>query len=184
MKIIILNGPPHCGKDTIGALLRDQYPCTTTSFKHDLYRATADWFLVDVGWLKDVATNRELKDKVHYPSLGGRTPRQALIFISEEVIKPKHGKDFFGQEAVRRINKVANLLLPTVVFTDGGFEDEVWPLHKAFDVTIVHLMGRGTFEHDSRDYIMNSNFKHFSIMLEEGNPQKAVDTIKEYLDND
>lgn len=181
MKVLILNGPPHCGKDTIGALLKDQYPCTTTCFKHDLYAEVAAYYGLRLDRCKELCTNRATKESKR-SEFDWLTPRQALIHVSENVLKPKHGKDYFGKQAVNRINKVANLLLPVIVFTDGGFEEEVNPLHKAYDVTIVRLLGRGTFEGDSRNYIMHPKFKYLSIMLQEGNPQEAVDKIKEYLE--
>ena len=43
-RIIILNGPPNCGKDTIGEMLIQQTDAATTQFKEVLYKETAKYF--------------------------------------------------------------------------------------------------------------------------------------------
>ena len=182
MKVLILNGPPHSGKDTIGSMLMEQIPCFITSFKFDLYQETSNFFRVGSDWFKDVATDRKYKDCVHFEELGFRTPREALIYVSEEVSKPKYGKDHYGQLAKLRIAEACKSN-SIVIFTDGGFSDEIAPLKEIADVTIVQLHGRGTFANDSRDYVELDSVKQLKLQLVNDKPQLAVDTIIEYLTN-
>lgn len=81
----------------------------------------------------------------------GMSPREFMIWISEDVIKPKFGKDYFG---VRFNQKVKECDAP-VVCTDGGFPDEIIALINAGnEVKLCRLHRDGfTFAGDSRNYI-------------------------------
>lgn len=178
-RIIILNGPPNCGKDTIGEMLIQQTDAATTQFKEVLYKETAKYFDVNVNWLIGVATSREHKDKTQYRRLDYKTPREALIYVSERICKPKHGNDYFGKIAATNVEFVFGLGIPTCIFTDGGFGEEVIPLLSVAPVIIVQLHGRGTFDGDSRKYINIdvAGATTVRINLIDGQPQKAVDAI-------
>lgn len=182
--IFILNGPPHCGKDTIAARLVDQIGAISTMFKFDLYAALAERYGVSLARVTSICTNRDTKE---YPTMmfHGKTPREALIHISEDILKPLHGKDYFGQCAKKRLQRI----LPDpfvdnklIVFSDGGFEAEIAPLSELDDVVIVRLYGRGTFENDSRDYVTNDDFTYVDILLQENKPQLAVDELILYYE--
>ena len=174
-RVLLLNGPPESGKDTIGNLLQEQLDCALTCFKFNLYKVTAKYFEEDLDWFINVATDRRYKDKFHFKELGGRTPREALVYVSEEVCKPKFGDDYFGKLARDRVATHPSPDL--VVFTDSGFESEVPPLLEVADVVIIQLHGRGSFVGDSRDYVNIEGVRTLVINLIEGNPQAAVDSI-------
>ena len=120
-KVIILNGPPNCGKDAIADYLVEKYPnVRKKSFKERLTSLTQMIHNVSTEWWEENYT-RELKEK---PSerLSGLTPREALIKVSETVIKPNYGKDYFGKAAAESLEEGIN------VFSDGGFKEEIIPL--------------------------------------------------------
>lgn len=80
------------------------------------------------------------------------SPREALIYTSELVYKPKYGKDYFGKCAAESLSEgVLN------VFSDGGFKEEIIPLIDKVgytNITLVHLYRKHTsFAGDSREYI-------------------------------
>ncbi|ENO2693518.1 hypothetical protein ACBB95_004406, partial [Salmonella enterica] len=94
--------------------------------------------------------DREQKERPQ-TFLMGMSPREFMIWISEDVIKPKFGKDYFG---VRFNQKVKECDAP-VVCTDGGFPDEIIALINAGnEVKLCRLHRDGfTFAGDSRNYI-------------------------------
>ena len=94
-------------------------------------------------------------------SLGYYSSREALIHVSENIVKPKQGNDFYGRKLVERIEASSE----RYVFTpDGGFLDEVTPLLEAgYEVYIVQLERDGaTFENDSRKLLTEDDFKEYS----------------------
>jgi len=147
--IIILNGPPGCGKDTIANWLRDHAGYAKTCFKHALYEATAGHYGIPVTEVIERNENRDLKE---LPWHQGLSVRQMLIHVSENEIKPKHGKDYFGRKAAARLLGIDR----SVVFADGGFIEELQPLKLMFGdrVKVVRLVRDGyDFTGDSRSYL-------------------------------
>ena len=188
---IILNGPPGSGKDTIAQLLVQETAFGKAErfqqfeFKHELYRCTAEYFQVELDDFITQATDGNWKEKIwpplsHYSNKGNLirtfTPREALIHVSEDIIKPSHGADYFGQAAVRSVlaAQAAN-----AVFSDGGFKEEIRPLIESCDrVFIFHLCREGfTFDGDSRDYIIDYPNISYALELIEDSPMQAVNSI-------
>ena len=179
-RIVILNGPPGSGKDTLGAALSKVMACSITQFKFDLYKATADYFDIGLDEFIKVASDRNTKE-IKSIALG-LSPREALIHVSEHVYKPRHGRDYFGRLAHQRVMSVDTL--DPVVFTDGGFPEEAMVFALAgHPVTTIQLMGRGTFEGDSRDYIHLNHplCRTYQLHLVEGEIDQAVSAVQALL---
>jgi hypothetical protein len=153
MRVFILNGPPGVGKDTLAANLLGLFGFPTVEFKAALYRETAEYFNVDLDYFIGAATNRHTKEAPDL-YLGGISPRQALIHVSEDIIKPKYGKKFFGLKAVETLRSLDGQA-GTVVFSDGGFVEETECLiEHGFEVHIIQLHHKDfDFSKDSRDYV-------------------------------
>ena len=161
------------------------------SFKDALYVDTANHFNIDVNDLIDYHNDRNLKEQASemFPkyekhslkqymlgllyvvgalfnirslmSLGYYSSREALIHVSENIVKPKQGNDFYGRKLVETIQASSE----RYIFTgDGGFTNEVTPLLEAgYNVYIVHLERNGaTFENDSRKLLTEDDFKEYS----------------------
>lgn len=161
------------------------------AFKDELYEDTARHFDISVNDLVEYHSDRELKElpdlmfpkyqreslKQYFFSLlyvigvlinnrylmssGYYSSREALIFVSEELIKPKCGEDHYGRQLAYRIEQSSE----TFFFTgDGGFKFEVVPLlEMGYNVIIAQLERSGaTFEGDSRSLLNKDDFKEYS----------------------
>ena len=83
-RAVILNGPPGSGKDTLADAFASAFSTERRAFKDGLIDLTADLLLVDRDWFRLVCADRDEKETPK-EQLGGRSPRQALIYVSEEV---------------------------------------------------------------------------------------------------
>jgi len=191
--VVILNGPPGVGKDTIAEHLSRMTLLEVDMFKSSLYEATAKYFDVPLRDFTMRATDREQKElpwDALVLQLGGSwggengnwavmmSPREALIFVSERVYKPLFGADYFGHAAVQ-LAKEGGVL--DIVYSDGGFPDETQVIKDNCEkLFIIHLIRPGyTFEGDSRDYIQGFEADTHQVHLKEGDPLNAVGKIKE-----
>jgi hypothetical protein len=147
--ILILNGPPGSGKDKACLYLK-QKGVKHLSFKYHLFTATADHFNVDLKWFMKDYDDRILKEQPE-EKLNGYSRRTALIHVSENIIKPLYGKDFFGVKASEEIAEQGQYC-----FSDGGFQEELAPIINKFGakrIVIIQLTREGCdFSSDSRRY--------------------------------
>lgn len=172
----LLNGPANSGKDTLAVALSKVFgEGEIKAFKDSLYEKTAEYFGVALDVMIKLATDRVTKEvsnelfKIQsnskYPWylkwlfwLLGRTlqeslsPRQALIHVSENIIKPQFGKQFFGESLANKIN--ASEATYTFV-PDSGFLEEMQALvNEGFIVNVIRIHRNGlTFDGDSRRYL-------------------------------
>ena len=129
---ILYNGPPSCGKDAIGRRVAAALGWPVLQFKDKLYLDTAKHFEVEPEWF---ITAHNVGDKsAPRPELDNLSTRDALIHVSERVIKPIHGKDYFGVAAAVKMATMSNV---GFVFTDSGFLEELIPVRKMVDDLIV-----------------------------------------------
>lgn len=194
MKVIILNGPMGSGKDTIANLLVENLGmydilAVRWEFKQALWEAVADHYgLGDVAirHLKEVHDNRNLKEKPQ-PLLGGLSTRGALIRVSEHIYKPKYGKDVFGWHSAAALAELQDAEYKLAIGSDGGFPEELKPVAASFETHVFRLLGRGTYEGDSRRYLTDDEARDngaasiTDIHLVEGEPQLAVAAILSQL---
>lgn len=153
MRILLLNGPPRCGKDTLGKLVRSYYPhVSLASFAEPLKRMA--WRMGGVPYSRTLA--EQVKDQPQ-ECFWGKTPRETYIAISEMLCKPFFGQGFFGTLAVEDLKRRQELGEGPFLFTDSGFVAETEPLVKEFgarNVRLLHMERAGcNFLSDSRSWI-------------------------------
>lgn len=146
-KIVILNGPPRSGKDSIANNLKG---FLAIKFAGVLKKMTHAFY-----GMSDIPSDnfeevKDLPSKAFY----GLTPREAYIAVSEQYIKPVHGLSFFGYRLVERIKRTGH---SHYVISDSGFYEETIPLIKEFGINNIYLFhltrpGFG-FDNDSRIYL-------------------------------
>lgn len=149
MKVVLLNGPPRCGKDTIGEMLYCDLPAAAL-FK--FAQPIAD-YMRDVHGI-DMRTVQ--KDEPH-DDLQGRTPREVAIAYSERLCKPLFGDAYFGDLLARDVERQAAQCEGMVaIVTDSGFRIEAAALARRVgpqNCLLVRLSRHGTdFAGDSRSY--------------------------------
>lgn len=161
------------------------------AFKDELYKDTAEHFNIDVEDLILYHADRELKEipDLMFPkfqseslkqyfygllyvigvllnnrylmSLGYYSSRQALIHVSEDIVKPQKGKDCYGKKLVEKIEHSSERFY---FVSDSGYVEEATTVaDKGYNVYIVHLERSGaTFEGDSRKLLNKDDFKEYS----------------------
>lgn len=196
-KVIVFNGPPGSGKDTAANIVSNNFEGVERfAFKNPLDEVCArvlclthkvsNMALQECRDFLDELNTTDKKELPH-PKLFNLSLRTFKIFVSEEILKPVFGKDVIGKSVAQdAIDSKANYL----VCSDGGFQEEVDELIKAFgsdNVLIVQLYREGTsFEHDSRNWVTNVESPWNVIKLENDNIEffrRMVKTIaKEFFE--
>ena len=166
-KVIVLNGPPKCGKDTLAMQFLDYMKLVDDAnvrfcqFKDALYRETQKIFSIPDSEM-DIFKERNKKE-VPNMLTNYMSPRQALIHVSETIIKPTHGRSYFGKEALKFVDKY-NKHFDYFIFADGGFIEEVVELAKHHDVFVVRLHnGNMDFSGDSRRYLTDQDLINYGV---------------------
>lgn len=202
---IFLNGPPRSGKDTIGTMLARSLSKASMRSKngsefsfvlvekfakpvkegcHGLFNLTDMEGRVRChDWYED-QKNKPLGDFL------GMTPREAYIWYSEEVMKPKFGQNVFGRMMAARLSPL--LSVPDgpgarnriIIFTDSGFECEAKPVLDTFghdNALLFRLRRDGTsYDGDSRAYI-DLPIPTYDVKNVEGCPDDAHDEIEKVV---
>lgn len=160
MSILFINGPAGSGKDVISNYIttvnKDFYTKihSKKSFKDPLFKLMFNFFNIRISLEDFLETyyTRELKEvPTDLLTIGNikLSPRQALIHISENVMKPSFGKNVFGELLLPSLKDFENY-----VFSDSGFLEEMIPLARKHDCYLARISRHGTnFNNDSRKYI-------------------------------
>ncbi|CAM0062137.1 deoxynucleoside monophosphate kinase [Vibrio phage K406] len=130
--------------------------------------------ITEDSWLKDLPM-------YEFPDGVRRSKREALIYVSENVIKPSFGEDAFGKALVAQLPENG-----IVFVSDSGFPEELQPVidHVGVEnVLVVRIQREGcTFEGDSRSYLDPDMFEQdvkFLQILNNGTEDEFKSEVEE-----
>lgn len=168
--IVLFNGPPRSGKDAGADYFKKNYGWKHLSFKYQLYKETCNYFGCDYDWFMERYDDRSVKEVPHM-DLGHMSCREAMIYVSEAIVKPLRGLDHFGQLVANEID-----LTKDYAISDGGFVDELIPVVEKVgskNFVLVQLTRDGEdYSSDSRRYFQGSRIEHEYVL---GNKYTEID---------
>ena len=156
-QVIFLNGPRKSGKDTAANHIQKEWPdARLMKFASPLKASLRAFFGVsDALWKELEGPGNNDAKLVHRPEFFGLSWVDALIWYSEEMMKPKFGADIFGQLAFDKM--LAMHPSPVTVFSDCRFSDEMRVIIKQYGSVNCHVFQLHrdgcTFTGDSGSYL-------------------------------
>jgi hypothetical protein len=182
-KILLINGPPRSGKDTLSDMFVDG-GFLPFKFAAPLRKAIPAMFGITQEHYNFLIEERKEESR---PELNGMSARESQIWLSEQVLKPKFGRFFFGHVAARHIKKMSKQG-DRWVCSDSGFKEEAVVLMNEFgaeNMALIHLERMGTsFNGDSRSYITLPNVPTMTFQNDGTKEElwhKSVDWVKSTL---
>lgn len=169
MKIILLNGPPGCGKDEAAKCI-ERYIAENSKmqpqhikFASPLKNAIHALYALDVK--EDHFENCKEKPREEF---FGRTPRELYIAISEQFTKPILQNDLFAKLFLRKCEEVKSRNLKelqkdtVIICSDMGFEIELKRVMDFYGndhcLFIQIYRPEHDFKNDSRSYISGESY--------------------------
>ena len=203
--IVLLNAPKGAGKGVIAQLMSNEFSVREVEFKEHLYTLTADLFNIEYEELIYLCTNRVTKEVLdsrfsikgseynkllrvingkNYPTYNDiqyLSPREALIYVSEVVVKPTFGFEYFGRITADNIGYEHG----GVVVSDAGFIEEVMPVIDKFGTEDIFLIQFDrdlcSFNGDSRNYLDIPELKDNTIFLHNDSTVKTMSDCIAYF---
>ena len=163
--IVLVNGPPGSGKDTVGECIRRQFGSRVDKFAKFLKEATHR--LYDVrGPDGAIAPHDYFESRKDRPcdEFNGSIPRQCYIGV-DRYLKDMHGIDILGKKLLDIISGYEHWR--TSVVTDSGFVDEAMVLVRHYGVDNIAIIRLHRFDccftNDSRGYISIPGVRSFDV---------------------
>jgi len=161
-QVIFLNGPRRSGKDQAAKYIIAEFISVRhKKFAGIMKRALKEFFGIKEDLWKRLEHEGSGQLKLQpLPELLGMSWVEALIWFSEEVMKPKFGSDVFGQLLAREmIGPTSNYL---TVISDSRFTEEALPVVEAYGPTNCHVFQLFrddlTFMGDTGSYMCATDF--------------------------
>ncbi len=166
--LVLINGTKRTGKTTIANMLADRIRNSIRiNFADHLKTMTHAVY----GLPSDPDYFESVKD-LALPEFGGVSPRDSYIHMSENVIKPRHGSQFFGAIYLRKCGELMRKYGyaeddVTFISGDTGFPSETIPplMHYGTENAILIRMRRrgAPAEGDSRGYFSPQDIVNSSV---------------------
>lgn len=196
MDVIVLNAPMKSGKDYLADLLvgimdQNGIPAAHREVKEMLFSVAIKAAGITPQLWAAIYDRHYKEEPSPYLIIDGKhvSPREWMIHCSEDLIKPMFGKHAFGDAAVNALRKDYPEGEGVIIYSDGGFIEEVERLSEYaystggdFMLVRVHREGYG-WGIDSRSYLnlaLNSvRGYEMDIDNKEGRALECAETIAE-----
>jgi hypothetical protein len=222
-KAILFNGPAGCGKDSAISYLEEHLyvELTRRECKDRLHELTMEYFNVEPELYWKLYNSRELKEmpSVYYAlkyseysmlrnsvekfeyACGGVdwyvSPRMAMIFVSECIVKPEHGEDYFGKHRAEQAEKYGEVMVDgscAAFEVNGEIRanelDALVDKLGAENILVIKVKRPGfSFNEDSRRYIPDGykGIQTLSVLNMEGQEEfynrDILDKVTHFLEN-
>jgi hypothetical protein len=164
-KIVLLNGPPRCGKDAAAMFLKRHFNVHEIKMSLPFKRSLPELFCLTHEQIKHLEDTKDEPNALFY----GLTWREVQISLSENWLKPIFGVDVMGKLLIRRMKQLVGNF-DMLVSSDAGFRDEWLPIirwqgGKNFLLIRIHRDGC-SFSNDSRSFIELADMGVTEIDLE------------------
>lgn len=196
MDVIVLNAPMKSGKDyltdlLVGIMDQNGIPAAHREVKEMLFSVAIKAAGITPQLWAAIYDRHYKEEPSPYLMIDGKhvSPREWMIHCSEDLIKPMFGKHAFGDAAVNALRKDYPEGEGVIIYSDGGFIEEVERLSEYaystggdFMLVRVHREGYG-WGIDSRSYLnlaLNSvRGYEMDIDNKEGRALECAETIAE-----
>ena len=196
MDVIVLNAPMKSGKDYLADLLvgimdQNGIPAAHREVKEMLFSVAIKAAGITPQLWTAIYDRHYKEEPSPYLMIDGKhvSPREWMIHCSEDLIKPMFGKHAFGDAAVNALRKDYPEGEGVIIYSDGGFIEEVERLSEYaystggdFMLVRVHREGYG-WGIDSRSYLnlaLNSvRGYEMDVDNKEGRALECAETIAE-----
>lgn len=172
MKVVLFNGPPGCGKDTVSHMLVQHMEAqgVTSAVKEDslsLPLRHIAYAMTQFDGDYDGDDYAKFKG-VTFREFGGKTGRQLMIDVSESFLKTTYGIPVMAQMLLQRNSAFHGVLL----VRDSGFQIEVDPILDVVgrkNVYLVRVNRDGyDFSNDSREWVHLPQSRHCMDLYNNG----------------
>lgn len=196
MDVIVLNAPMKSGKDYLSDLLvgimeQSGIPAAHREVKEMLFSVAIKAAGITPQLWTAIYDRHYKEEPSPYLMIDGKhvSPREWMIHCSEDLIKPMFGKHAFGDAAVNALRKDYPEGEGVIIYSDGGFIEEVERLSEYaystggdFMLVRVHREGYG-WGIDSRSYLnlALNNVRGYEMDIDnkEGRALECAETIAE-----
>ena len=167
IKVVIFNGPPGSGKDEAAKFVERNAGFATelVAFKKKLTELTCMIYGVDPYLWADRYDDHKEEP---WDQLGGLSQRRTLQIVSEDVIKPVYGNDYFGKATLKDIVNLIENGGVRVAISDCGFKEELNTLLTYFkpeELLLVRTHRPGhSFEGDTRSYLQSDTIASIDLI--------------------
>lgn len=180
-KVIIMNGISSVGKDYISDLLIDEFiqrgiKAKKLSLKDPGIEMVRRIYNIPIEAI-DHLFSREFKE-IPNVIFGGMSPRQVLVHVCENVIKPMLGKDFFVQKVIENIWASKD---EVCIISDLGFREELTALEEDAIFSEGYLLAR---IHGYRDGKLIEQRKDDPRIYLNSNLFESIDIYNKFGDNE
>lgn len=186
-RIYLLNGAPESGKDTAGKALTGMVMSSRiVKFAEPLKAGCAAFFCGGDRELFDSLDLPGIKDQPH-DIFEGMTTRQAQIWFSEDIFKPKFGPMIFGKLLAKEIRRRQEHGYVNFFVTDSGFRPEAEYLINQFGAESLYLFRLHregcNFKIDSRGHInlADKGVPEWDVTNHNGNRDAMINSIYEVV---